>query len=471
MNQDKYAADSDALTLRGWTWESVQIQREQLALGCQPAAAVSACELGHGIDALDLEERITARIALTRSMENGAKWVRFVPASGAASRMFAGIREPREAAIEAQLQSEAPRFPFWSVDQKQQLTDLPASERPAQAAVWMLHEERGWARLPKGLIPFHQTEEGGARNSFQEHVSEWRQLMGNAALHFTVPGPFQKEIQSILDATNHRSITTSVQHPSTDTVAWDLAKQDLVRQPHGGLLFRPGGHGALLQNLNRVDGDFICVRNIDNVVPASRMAARNEEQAILMGECARLTDERNARMEALKSGQSNAVQNAIDWLTAFDKNVHEHATDVASCLQALDRPLRVAGMVRNTGEPGGGPFWVKQANGRISPGIVESAELPDQMKGKGSHFNPVDLICSVQKPNGEGAYDLSYFADQNMFFTANKTWNGKSIRILERPGLWNGGMAHWLTRFVEMPNTTFAPVKTVLDLLKPERQI
>ena len=471
MNQDKYAADSDALTLRGWTWESVQIQREQLALGCQPAAAVSACELGHGIDALDLEERITARIALTRSMENGAKWVRFVPASGAASRMFAGIREPREAAIEAQLQSEAPRFPFWSVDQKQQLTDLPASERPAQAAVWMLHEERGWARLPKGLIPFHQTEEGGARNSFQEHVSEWRQLMGNAALHFTVPGPFQKEIQSTLEATNHGSITTSVQHPSTDTVAWDLEKQELVRQSHGGLLFRPGGHGALLQNLNRVAGDFICVRNIDNVVPASRMAARNEEQAILMGECARLTDERNAHMAAVRSGQSKAVQNAINWLSAFDEKAHEQATDAASCLLSLDRPLRVAGMVPNTGEPGGGPFWVKQANGRISPGIVESAELPDQMKGKGSHFNPVDLICSVQKPNGEGAYDLSYFADQNMFFTANKTWNGKSIRILERPGLWNGGMAHWLTRFVEMPNTTFAPVKTVLDLLKPERQI
>ncbi len=471
MNHDKYAADSDALKSRGWTSESVEIQREQLASGCQPVAAVSACEAGDGIDALNLEERNTARAALTHSMANGAKWMRFVPASGAASRMFAGIREPREASIEAQLQLEAPHFPFWSVDQKQQLTNLPASERPGQAALWMLHDESGWSRLPKGMIPFHLSEEGGALNSFQEHVTEWRQLMGNAALHFTVPGPFQKEIQSILDATNHRSITTSVQHPSTDTVAWDLEKQELVRQPHGGLLFRPGGHGALLQNLNRVDANFICVRNIDNVVPASRMAARNEEQAILMGECARLTHERNARMAALVSGQSNAVQNAIDWLTAFDKNAHEHATDAASCLQALDRPLRVAGMVRNTGEPGGGPFWVKHANGLISPGIVESADLPDQMKGKGSHFNPVDLICSVQKPNGEGAYDLNDFADPKMFFTAQKKWNGKSIRILERPGLWNGGMAHWLTRFVEMPNTTFAPVKTVMDLLKPERQI
>ena len=145
-----------------------------------------------------LRSGLQREAALTRSMANGAKWVRFVPASGAASRMFAGIREPREAAVEAQLQSEAPHFPFWSVDQKQQVDGFASrpSDLRKQPCGCCTKRQAG-ARLPKGLIPFHQTEEGGARNSFQEHVAEWRQLMGNAALHFTVPGPFQKEIQSI----------------------------------------------------------------------------------------------------------------------------------------------------------------------------------------------------------------------------------------------------------------------------------
>ena len=470
MNSDEYPGDADALKSRGWTHDSILEQEAQLRSGCQPVTAISACGLGHGIFPLDSHDRSLAQEALKQSIHRGARWIRFVPASGAASRMFAGVLEPRDAGIEMQLQSSAEDFPFWSPGQKRELAALPASQRPAQAARWMLDAHAGWSRLPKGLIPFHQRADGVSFNSFQEHVKEWSILMGDSAMHFTVSEDFRESITSVLAATGHPNIETSVQHQSTDTVALSEDTDELVRHESGGLLFRPGGHGALLQNLDAVQGDFICIRNIDNVVQDSRMEIRNTEQEVLMGECVRLTEERNRLIFALQTDGEKVLEKGVQWLLNFDKKAREHATDVNACLHALDRPIRVAGMVQNAGEPGGGPFWVKQSNGWVSPGIVESAELPEGMKGKGTHFNPVDIICSVKRADGEGFYALNDFADRRMFFTARKMWQGKAIRILERPGLWNGAMAHWLTRFVEVPNSTFAPVKTVMDLLKPERQ-
>lgn len=470
MQTNCFPIDSEALNLRGWSSEYVEYQRAQLRSGCQPVEVDSPCTVPHGIAAVKGKERSEAQAALRRSIASGALWVRFVPASGSASRMFAGMMEPRDERIDAQLRNDATNFPFWSDERRNRLIDLPESARPEQAIAWMLDPQEGWAHLPKGLIPFHRSMDGSQWNSFQEHMAEWDQLMGNSTIHFTVHERFQKKIESVLDAAGRGSFETSIQHLSTDTVAWDLEKAGLARHREGGLLFRPGGHGALLQNLSALQGEFICIRNIDNVVPASLMAERNEEQVILMGECARLTEERNALIVALKDGAVHAVDDACDWLLGFDEKAKQNATDTASCLKALDRPLRVAGMVKNSGEAGGGPFWVKQSNGWVSPSIVESVELPEDMKGKGTHFNPVDIICSVRKSDGIGSYKLDNFADKEMFFTAQKSWHGRSIRILERPGLWNGAMAHWLTRFIEVPNATFSPVKTVMDLLKPERQ-
>ena len=464
------AKDSEVLKVRGWNEQSIELQRSQLLSGCEPVSAVSACEAGDGIAVLDLEQREEAQKSFERSQKSGAEWIRFVPASGAASRMFSGMVPPRSPSIEQQLRKQAAEFPFWTEDQQKHLMELSEEERSDQAADWMMDPETGWSQLPKGLIPFHQTDNGSPQNSFQEHTAEWRDLMGEAFMHFTVSAAFQRQIESVMEATGHREFSTSVQHPSTDTVAWDLAQNDLARHADGSLLLRPGGHGALLQNLDAIDGDFICLRNIDNVVPGSRMDLRNGEQKILMGECARLTEERNALIFALEKDEDLALETALIWLEGFDKNAALHVSDKATCLAAMNRPLRVAGMVQNTGEPGGGPFWVRQSNGWLSPAIVESAELPDSMKGKGTHFNPVDIICSVAKPGQSGKYRLDEFADHSMFFTAQKDWQGKSIRILERPGLWNGAMALWLTRFVEVPNATFAPVKTVMDLLKTDRR-
>jgi len=229
------------------------------------------------------------------------------------------------------------------------------------------------------------------------------------------------------------------------------------------LLFRPGGHGALLKNLMEVaqTAPFVLIRNIDNVVGSHLMAKRNEEGAVLLGECLRLTEERNALIEQASPDDAAWRQQATDWLKPFNAAVGD---DPKNLLEALDRPIRVAGMVRNEGAPGGGPFWVRYRSGWVAPAIVESAELPPGALGSGTHFNPVDLVCSTRHFDGS-TYNLDAFQDASMYFTAEKDWEGRPIRIYERPGLWNGSMANWLTRFIEVPSETFAPVKTVMDLL------
>jgi hypothetical protein len=321
--------------------------------------------------------------------------------------------------------------------------------------------------LPKGLIPFHRYANGESRCSFEEHATEWNLLAGNAPLHFTVPEHFAARIPSIWGETG-AAITTSVQSPSTDALAWDLDSNALARHEDGSLLFRPGGHGALLKNLAAIPTPFVLIRNIDNVVPQRRMADRNEEQKVLLGRCATRIEERDNLLNRSDLGAARWMEDATAWLMAFDANASA-VPDADQLLALLDRPVRVAGMVLNEGAPGGGPFWIRQANGRVVPSIVESAELSEGGLSGGTHFNPVDLICHVQRADGS-RYDVLQLADEHRYFTGQKDWNGKSIRILERPGLWNGGMDNWLTEFVEVPAATFAPVKTVFDLLDPVRR-
>jgi hypothetical protein len=330
----------------------------------------------------------------------------------------------------------------------------------------MLDAETGWGHLPKGLIPFHwYAKEGVSRSSFEEHATEWIALAGNAPLHFTVPERYQVQIESIWGGSDR--ITTSVQSPSTDTLAWDVEADAHARHGDGSLLFRPGGHGALLENLAGTETPFILIRNIDNVVPHRLMADRNEEQRVLLGWCAELASQRDVLLGRPDRGTKQWVEDTIAWLSPFDAHAGNTA-DADALVAILDRPVRVAGMVLNEGAPGGGPFWIRQANGRTVPSIVESAELPEGGLTGGTHFNPVDLACNVQRADGS-QYDVLQFADQGRYFTGQKDWNGRSIRILERQGLWNGGMDEWLTQFIEVPAMTFAPVKTVFDLLDPIR--
>lgn len=460
------AQDEADFQARGWSSSEVQAQLNQLVAGGQSVTVVRPCMAGDGIHVLAEAERLRAVQAGAEVLGGSSDVACFVPASGAATRMFAPLRGERSSETDAQLEKHAMHFPFWSSCQRDALAALRPEDRVEQTVEWILDSSSGWSHLPKGLIPFHRYSNGHAKSSFEEHAAEWELLAGGAPLHFTVPRAFHSDIESLFAGKHH--ITTSIQLPGTDTLAWDEAAGDVARNEDGRLLFRPGGHGALLRNLDQLDAEYVFIRNIDNVVPAQRMPMRNEEQRVLLGHCALLVQERNGLLTSALNDESDWRDHAIRWLSAFDQGALEALSEEA-LIGLLNRPIRVAGMVVNEGAPGGGPFWIRQSNGSVVPSIVEGAELPTGGLTGGTHFNPVNLVCHSKDHQGK-PYDLSAFTDGSRFFTGVKDWNGKAIRILERPGLWNGGMDGWLTRFVEVPAATFSPVKTVFDLVDDARQ-
>lgn len=459
------AQDEVDFSGRGWTVGEPEAQIEQLVSGSQTVAIVRPCSAGDGVHVLTELERAKATEAGAEVLRGSAEVACFVPASGAATRMFAPLRGERSRETDTLLNQRSMDFPFWSSCQRDALAALHPDDRVQQAVDWIMDDRSGRSHMPKGLIPFHLYSDGTAKTSFEEHVAEWTMLAGASPLHFTVPQAFKADIESLWESQDH--ITTSIQLPETDTLAWDEAAQNVARYEDGRLLFRPGGHGALLRNLAQLGSDYVFVRNIDNVVPAERMPMRNQQQQVLLGHCALLVRERNALLADAVNGESGWQHRAKHWLRAFDQCALDDLLE-EELFQRLNRPLRVAGMVVNQGAPGGGPFWIRQANGSVVPSIVEGAELPPGGLKGGTHFNPVNLVCHGKDRQGN-PYDFDRFTDGSRFFTGVKDWNGKAIRILERPGLWNGGMDGWLTRFVEVPASTFAPVKTVFDLLDDMR--
>jgi hypothetical protein len=416
------AADRAAIESHGLTEAEVA---RQLALFRDPPAPprlARSATAGDGV--VRLEEREHPELlALADGAARAGRLTKFVPASGAASRMFAfllagGPESP-----------EKSRF-FESADAFAFSGDLDRL-----------------ASTPKGLLPFHRYRED-SRTAFEEHLFEAagtvRDAAGVCRVHFTVSPEHRRAFEAKLAEVRPRveratgarfDVSFSEQAPSTDTIAGG-ADGGPFRTASGALLFRPGGHGALLKNLGdvaRAGGDVVLVKNIDNVVPAARRGPTLLWKRLFAGLLVRL--EREGRRE---------------------------------------RPIRVCGVVRNEGEPGGGPFWVAGPGGE-SLQIVESAQVDLKDAGQAriwssaTHFNPVDLACSLRDASGR-PHDLSHFVDENAVFIAEKTHEGRPLKALERPGLWNGAMAFWETVFVEVPRETFAPVKTVLDLLRPEHR-
>jgi hypothetical protein len=271
-------------------------------------------------------------------------------------------------------------------------------------------------------------------------------------------------------------VSYSTQKPSTDTLAMESDGQPL-RDDKGELVLRPGGHGALIENLNDLDGDIILIRNIDNVVPDSRKESNLLWTQLLTGYLVEVQKEQHALLKAINEQPDDPMVKELaicflaDRLQADITRCH----DSKGLIELLDRPLRVCGMVPNSGEPGGGPFWVRDANGSLSRQIVEGAQIDTEDAGQvdilagSTHFNPVDMACAVRDWQGN-PYDLNRFVDEDAVIITSKMQNGREVRVLERPGLWNGGMAGWHTLFVEIPPEVFNPVKTVFDLLRPAHQ-
>lgn len=440
--------DLAQLQARGISVEKAEKQLQSFAAGFPELDIVSAASVGNGI-LLPTEEEIDAYVTAWQNyLDEGHTVLKFVPASGAASRMFKNLFEYLEDGkmtdfIEKFL-SEKDNFAFGP-----ELANLDG-----KAAVSHLLGNMNYGNLPKGLLLFHSYADG-ARTPALEHLVEgamYASSKGEVNIHFTVSHEHLSLFQSHIAA--HKAsyeeklgvkynISYSEQKPSTDTLA---ANPDGTpfRTSDGKLLFRPGGHGALIENLNEQNADVIFIKNIDNVVPD------------------RLKDD-TVRYKQLLAGV----------LVVEQKKIFEKLQDPSISSQErarLARPLRVCGVVKNTGEPGGGPFLVREEDGSISCQILESSQISDpSLMQQATHFNPVDLVCATRDIEGK-PYHLPDFVDEKTGFISHKSKDGKELLALELPGLWNGAMSRWNTIFVEVPISTFNPVKTVNDLLRAEHQ-
>lgn len=444
------------------------------------------------------------------SQISGKKIVKFVPASGAATRMFKALFEylakPAGSIIPddvSQVIKRLNNFAFYN-DLKEvlaqkgfSLTELLEKSNYAQIIKSVLNEEGlNYGNLPKGLLKFHSYPEGN-RTPVEEHLAEGamyaRNTDGYVSIHFTVSPEHLQAFKNLIaiavpvfeKSFNVRyEITFSVQKPSTDTIAADGINNPF-RDNNGSLVFRPGGHGALLDNLADLDADLIFIKNIDNVVPDKLKPETILYKKALAGLLFQLQNKVFRYINVLESlsGPTNDSFNEIGGFieshlgycfpSSYDALSPEKKREALRTI--LNRPIRVCGMVRNTGEPGGGPFWVENKDKALSLQILESSQFDfDNPKHKqifkqATHFNPVDLVVSTKDYQGN-KFNLTDFRDPDTGFISVKSKDGKELKALELPGLWNGAMAFWNTVFVEVPIVTFNPVKSVNDLLRPEHQ-
>lgn len=439
--------------------------------------------------------------------QNAHRITKFVPASGAASRMFKNLFEFLEADydqpqtdFEKKFFDEIHKFAFYArlnevcLQNQGKELDTLVQEGAYKAVVANLLKAEGmnYGQLPKGLLLFHKYDKG-ARTPAEEHLVEaalYASANGESHVHFTV-SPDHLELFRALVAEKapvyeqefqtKYQVEFSIQKPSTDTVA--ATKDNKPFRVNGEILFRPGGHGALIENLNDLDSDIVFIKNIDNVVPDRLKGDTVKYKEVIAGLLVSLQEKAFAYLRKLDTGvYTHAdLEEIIRFLQQKlccrkeDIKDLEDAELVIYLRKKLNRPMRICGVVKNEGEPGGGPFLAYNADGTVSLQILESSQIdkknPDYVKmfENGTHFNPVDLVCAIKNYKGE-AFDLTQYVDHNTGFISEKSKNGKELKALELPGLWNGAMSDWNTVFVEVPLSTFNPVKTVNDLLREQHQ-
>lgn len=512
--------DRHNIAARGMTLATVVQQLDWFQSGFPFVRLQRPCTVEDGIVRFSPQE-IEQFSTLHDQAAHAGRVLKFVPASGAASRMFQSLlnlanrTEPLTPAAIAtaadsgdvdcqqfrQLLANIEHFAF-AADLRtvlardgHTLDGIISDGRYRELLAYLLTPQGlDYANLPKGLIQFHRYTDH-SRTAFEEHLAEAAVYAQDgtrtAHVHFTVSAEHRAAIAAYLQkvlpryeqAGCHYDLTFSVQKPASDTIAVDAHNQPF-RDAHGELVFRPGGHGALLENLHDLRGDLIFIKNIDNVVPDHRKAETYRYKKALCGYLVALQNDLFQHQHQLR--QESATPAAIvDTMQFAQQKLFLHLPEEVRhggpamqrrfLLQKLHRPLRVCGVVKNTGEPGGGPFWVQGQDGSASLQLVESSQVHMQaaeqraMWQAATHFNPVDLVCGVRDFAGK-SFDLHQFTDPRTGFISSKSKDGKELRALELPGLWNGAMAAWHTIFVEVPLSTFNPVKTVYDLLRPEHR-
>jgi len=480
---------------------------------------VKPCILGDGIFALTPSDREKYEHVFEEAMSAG-RVSKFVPASGAASRMFKSLsafwhdlesvneQAPSEKILSKDKEKDVltffnrlQSFAFYDevrthLSQKGFKVEVLRDTKTFQHILHALLTPDGlnYANLPKALLPFHRYPDY-SRTPFEEHLVEAmayaKDAAGRAQIHFTVsPGHdklMHRHLAAILRGPNIANgswdVTFSHQKPSTDTIAVDL-KNRPFRDSSGALVFRPGGHGALLDNLQDLQGDIVFIKNIDNVVPDYLKTTTYLYKKALGGYLVSAQQTLFSFLHALSSSQvtgdnlsemAGFMEHTLSSPAPMGFSHWSNEEQISFLFDRFNRPLRVCGMVKNLGDPGGGPFWVKDTNGDLSLQIVEASQVdrssPEQQAilNASTHFNPVDLVCGVRDFQGN-PFDLFQYRNDETSFISRKSYEGQELKALELPGLWNGGMAQWNTIFIEVPSITFNPVKTVLDLLRPEHQ-
>ena len=472
--------DLKHIVAHGLTVEAVEHQIENFRKGFPSLQVVSAASPADGITILTAEQA-EAYAAKFDNRDSSVTVAKFVPASGAATRMFKELFEfvnedKRGKGIDTLLQN-IEKFAFYP-ELKEVVSDF-SDEKAVVSAI--IKQGLGYGSLPKGLVTFHSYS-NGARKAVEEHLVEgalYGAANGVVRLHFTVSPEHEGAFRALLAERTAKyealfgvkyDISFSQQKSSTDTIAVNPDNTPF-RTDSGDLLFRPAGHGALIENLNEIEASIIFVKNIDNVTTDALRADTVLYKKALAGLLLDVQKQAFETLAALKAGTADLAAVA----TFVEKNlcVKLPATyDAALLEKLLSRPIRVCGMVRNEGEPGGGPFWVANGDGTQTLQIAESSQISAEdmhLMKDATHFNPVDLVCGVYAADGS-KYNLLNYTDPATGFISSKSSGGRDLRAQELPGLWNGAMADWNTIFVDVPISTFSPVKVVQDLLRPQHQ-
>ncbi len=509
-------ADLEEISAHGLTPEQVLDQIEKFKKGMPFTKIVKPCTTGDGIIVLD-DKDIEKYMQVFNNAQSNSRCMKFVPASGAATRMFKlllgaynafyGSCDSQGKAVDntdealSSFIREIDRYAFYDElkakmkDSGEDLEDCIENRQIKTILEYLLFEKGlNLSNIPKGLIPFHKYNDA-SRTPFEEHLVEafnyTKDKNGKIRIHFTVSPEHEKLVKEfIINVLNGYEkdgaaydIGYSYQKHSTDTIAVDLDNKPF-REDDGSLLFRPGGHGALIENLSELKGDIIFIKNIDNVVIDKFKDLTYRYKKALGGLLISLQKEMFEYLETLMEGRADG--DSFQMIFAF---IHKKLSIIPPggilngsnlekekyLIKILNRPLRVCGMVENTGAPGGGPFWVEKKGKGISIQIVEASQIDKskndqkQILESATHFNPVDLVCGVRDYNGN-LFDLKMFVDNDAGFISSKSKNGRALKAMELPGLWNGSMAYWNTVFVEVPAATFSPVKTVFDLMDTGHQ-
>lgn len=494
--------DKKQIEKKGIDFNTVNHQIGQFKKGFPPMVLVRPATVGDGL--IQLDHKLRERFGRIYN-DNQYSREKFVPASGAASRMFKSLfgfmsenlgkdnqlermeKDPKVSQFFRQIEN----FAFYSSLKETmssngaEIKELIQQNKYAEILEFLLTEKgMNYGNLPKGLLVFHSYA-NGERLPLEEHFvegAEYCSSEGKVKIHFTVSPEhrteFSKKVDELLPRYEEKyglkfEISFSEQKGYTDTIAV-TDENELFREEDGSLLFRPAGHGALIQNLNELNSSLIFIKNIDNVVPDSLKPTTTEYKKALGGMAVELVDKIEEIVMKLEEGilpvgqGREFLRNELNTELPLD-------CPLDTVLEKLYRPLRICGMVINKGEAGGGPFWCKNSDGTVSLQIVESSQMnledPGQKKivQKSTHFNPVDLVVVNSRPGG-GNYDLRKFVDPKTGFITSKSKDGRSLKAMELPGLWNGSMSDWNTVFVEVPEITFNPVKEVNDLLRDEHR-